>query len=325
VVRALDEALPTDSGTVDRTLEPRYQIEKGIDSRAALLYREAFDYLTACTNRMRSGEPLDLAAAFDIASRLVDCLESGKDLLILATDRASGYSWRQHSVNVAILAAQTGMTMNLAVETVLKIAIAGLVHDVGTLKLPSRLTLVSTDLSRKDREEIHRRPAYSAALLSDDPSFSWLPAIVARVYERENGKGYPKGLSGADIPIESKVIGVVDVFEACIHARPQRPPLTGHTALEVLTAETNRFSERVTKAMIRAFSVYPYNERVVLNTGELCQVVDVNSNSPMRPVVRIIEPIEGREHRQDQVLDLSISPHLWIAKAVTMPRDGAGD
>jgi HD-GYP domain-containing protein (c-di-GMP phosphodiesterase class II) len=159
---------------------------------------------------------------------------------------------------------------------------------------------------------------YAAHLLSNVPGFEWLPPIVAQVYERENGGGYPRGLKGKEVLEEAKVLGLVDVFEACIHHRPQRRAMTGYQSLEILTAEVKTFLQRITKAMLRSLTVYPLNEYVELNTREIGKVIRINKENPLRPIVSVIFSSNGEPVDQPRVLNLAENSSLWVARAITL-------
>jgi len=247
-----------------------------------------------------------------------------KSLLMLATDRTTVFSFRQHSVNVAIIGTRIAQTLHLSEERQMRVCLAGMLHDLGSVKLPMKLISKLSGFTSGERKQIQKRPEYSAQLVTGYPGFEWLPEIVLQVYERENGTGYPRGLRGRDICEEARILGVADVFEACIHRRPQRPAMTGYRALEVLTSEVDSFGEKTTKAMIRSFSVYPFNEFVVLNTGEIGQVIDINSENPLRPIVSIIYTVEKEPLETPRVVDLARNSQLWITSAISpddLPKD----
>ena len=87
--------------------------------------------------------------------------------------------------------------------------------------------------------------------------------------------------------------------------------MTGYEAIEIMTAGGGNFSDKITKAMIRGFSVYPLNEFVVLNTGEIGRVIDINSDNPLRPFVRLIYSVEREELTTPRVIDLARNSQLW--------------
>ena len=125
-------------------------------------------------------------------------------------------------------------------------------------------------------------------------------------------------MEGDKIREAAKVLGIVDLFEACIHDRPYRKALTGFQLLEELTRDdTKSFSEHIVKALVRSFSLYPYNEYVLLNTDELGQVTQVNPEELSRPVVKILYDKTGRPLDEPRETDLAQDPSLFITKAIT--------
>ncbi|MDA2925335.1 HD-GYP domain-containing protein, partial [Acidobacteria bacterium AH-259-L09] len=106
---------------------------------------------------------------------------------------------------------------------------------------------------------------------------------------------FPLGLKGGEIRGEAQILGIVDVFDACIHDRPYRKALTGYELLEELTrGGTRSFLDHIIKALLKSFSLYPYNEYVLLNTHELGQVVEVNPENLSSPVIKILYDQHGR-------------------------------
>jgi len=166
--------------------------------------------------------------------------------------------------------------------------------------------------------EVRQRPVYGAKILGHlKPPFDWIAQIVGQIYERENGTGFPLGLEGKEIREEAKILGIVDVFEACIHDRPYRKALTGYQLLEELTRDdTKSFSDRIVKALLNSFSLYPYNEYVLLNTKELARVVEVNPSNSFRPLVQILYDSNGIQLEEPEEKDLDQSSSLFITKAI---------
>ncbi len=127
-------------------------------------------------------------------------------------------------------------------------------------------------------------------------------------------------MMGEKVREEAQILGIVDVFEACIHDRPYRKALTGYQLLEELTrGDTNTFSDHIVKGLVRSFSLYPYNEYVLLNTDELAQVVDINPQKLSRPVIKILYDKQGKPLSEPRETDLAEHPSLFISKAVTYP------
>ena len=94
--------------------------------------------------------------------------------------------------------------------------------------------------------------------------------------------------------------------------------MTGYQLLEELTHhDTKSFSDHIVKALLNSFSLYPYNEYVVLNTKELGRVVEVNPANSFRPLVQILYDSNGVPLEEPRETDLAQSPLLFITKAIS--------
>ena len=299
-------------------LSQEYIDRQDISEQVARLYRDAYSFLLASMDRAEKGKAVEVKKGMAVANRMVASVQKEKGLLMLATDRGSEFSLAQHTINVAIIGTRIAQTLGMPETSVVRICLAGILHDIGTIKMAARLLFKSSPYSPADRAEIQKRPGHSAKLVGPIPGFDWLPEIIIQVYERENGQGYPRGLKGEDISVEAIVLGIADVFEAYIHHRPHRRAMTAYRALQILTTETCCFPPKVTKALIRGFSVYPYNENVVLNTSEIATVIDINVENALRPIVRLLYSGDGSIIPKPKVIDLTQHCSLYITRAITL-------
>jgi len=140
-----------------------------------------------------------------------------------------------HQQRVADLARAISIEMALPEDQVESIRLAGLIHDLGKIAVPSeilskpgKLTDIEFSLMR-----IHPQAAYD---ILKDIDFPWpLSVIVLQHHERLDGSGYPQGLKGKDgILLEARILAVADVFEAMASHRPYRPALGKEKALDEL-------------------------------------------------------------------------------------------
>ncbi len=215
-----------DSGVETNTRVEMLRHQNGdqqkISEKTTMVYREVTDFLLASFRRAEGDELVDVLSGCEIVRQIVELLKNENGLLLLATDRASEFSLSQHSVNVAIIGSSIAQNRRMPEDRIIRTCLAGMLHDIGTVKLPKRLIYKTGVLSASERAEIRRRPIYSAQILSASQGFDWLPQIVSQVYEREDGTGYPYGLDAKQISHEAKVLGISDALEACIHRRPYR-------------------------------------------------------------------------------------------------------
>ncbi len=285
------------------------------DDETYSLYNTATAYVLETISRAQKQKSPNMEQGEGLVKRMIDSIVDSPALLLLATDRTQQFAVSPHSVNVTILALRLAQTLDYDLQHQIKVGLAALLHEIGVALLPERLLYQRGQVS----PQVRQRSVYSAKLLKKFyPKHDWLIETVGQVYERANGSGFPLGLEGEKVREEAQILGIVDVFEACIHDRPYRKALTGYQLLEELTrGDTKTFSDHIVKALVRSFSLYPYNEYVLLNTDELGQVVDINPQKLSRPRIKILFDKQGKPLDEPRETDLAQHPSLFISKAVT--------
>jgi len=143
-----------------------------------------------------------------------------------------------HSERVAHLAEKIATMMELNTEEIFKIHIAGHLHDIGKIGIRDSVLKKKGKLTDNEYEEIKRHSLIGYDILNKISNFNEIAQIVKYHHERYDGMGYPEGLKGNEIPLESKIIGVVDAFDAMTSPRHYRSPVSILDAI----AEINRNS-----------------------------------------------------------------------------------
>ncbi|MFC1901502.1 HD-GYP domain-containing protein [Chloroflexota bacterium] len=140
-----------------------------------------------------------------------------------------------HQRRVAELARAIGRELELSESQALGIHIAGLLHDVGKIAVPTEILSKPGKISRYEFNIIknHSRIGYEILQRID---FPWpVTKAVLQHHERLNGAGYPEGLSGEDLILEARILAVADVVEAMSSHRPYRPALGLESALREIS------------------------------------------------------------------------------------------
>ncbi len=116
-----------------------------------------------------------------------------------------------------------------------------LLHDIGKLAVPDYVLNKPTELTRAEYESMKKHASMGARILTAvDFPYPIVP-IVRHHHERWDGRGYPDGLAGTEIPLGARIIAVVDCFDALTSERPYRPKLSDHRAVEMIRARTGSF------------------------------------------------------------------------------------
>jgi diguanylate cyclase (GGDEF)-like protein/putative nucleotidyltransferase with HDIG domain len=145
--------------------------------------------------------------------------------------RDSGATGHCHAVGryAELMATELGF----APEHVERVRIAGLVHDIGKTGVSDRLMSKAGPLNADEWRSIRTHPEIGARLLAH-PEFEDLRAWVLAHHERPDGRGYPFGLFGEDIPIESRILAIADAYEAMTSDRAYRSALGEEVAIAEL-------------------------------------------------------------------------------------------
>lgn len=162
------------------------------------------------------------------------------DSIVLAIEARDPYT-SGHQQRVSQLARVIATEMGLSPTMIDSIRLAGRIHDLGKIAIPAEILSKPTKLNNPEFELIKIHPETGHAILKD-VDFPWpIADIVQQHHEKIDGSGYPQGLSGDDIRIESRILCVADVAEAISNHRPYRPALGVENAISELMDKKNLF------------------------------------------------------------------------------------
>jgi PAS domain S-box-containing protein len=167
-------------------------------------------------------------------------LEGTVHALVSAIEMRDPYT-AGHQRRVTLLACAIAKEMGLAEEQVEGIRMAGLIHDLGKINVPAEILSKPAQLTELEYGLIKMHPQIGHDVLNTI-DFPWpLAQIVLQHHERMDGSGYPQGLSGEDILLEARILGVADVVEAMASHRPYRSARGIDEALEEISANRGIF------------------------------------------------------------------------------------
>ncbi|MFN3698579.1 MAG: HD domain-containing phosphohydrolase [Dictyoglomus sp.] len=128
----------------------------------------------------------------------------------------------RHSRNVANISAFLAGSLKLKDEEVKKIRISGYLHDIGKIALSSNILLKNEKLTRKELEYIKVHPFKTYVVLKNSTPFEDITLWASYHHEKLNGKGYPFKLKNNEIPYESRIVAIADIYSALSEDRPYR-------------------------------------------------------------------------------------------------------
>jgi HD-GYP domain-containing protein (c-di-GMP phosphodiesterase class II) len=299
-----------------RVAPPAVEVKPGQED----LYQGARQEVACAVEAAARGSLVTLKALEAVAQGLVESLATGDALLARAlVGGESHLDLPTHMVNVAILAIKIGQGIGYRPEELRRLALAACLHDVGMITVPRAIMDKYGGLSPEELALLRHHPERSFQMLQAlGPEYRWLATVALQEQEREDGSGYPHGLTGEQIHPYAKIIGLADMYESLTHERPhQRLRVPFEAVKEIMSADRNRFPNQILKGLIQGLSTFPVGSHVRLNSKEIARVVATNPAFPLRPVVEILTGPTGDPVSIRRRVDLAQSSLIYITDAAS--------
>jgi putative nucleotidyltransferase with HDIG domain len=189
--------------------------------------------MSAMDRRSKSNEDERKLRDADLAQ--LKAFLTGVQALVNSLETKDQYT-RDHSKKVAMIALMMAKKLpGMDNRQLREIRIGSWLHDIGKIGIP--LTILHKDgpLDNEEWDEVKKHTIYGARILEPlSKHYPEVQRIVRHEHERWDGKGYPDGISGADIPLGSRLIMIADTYDAICSNRPYRDALPREAALEVI-------------------------------------------------------------------------------------------
>jgi response regulator RpfG family c-di-GMP phosphodiesterase len=168
----------------------------------------------------------------------------------------------KHSKRVAELAVKTGQKFNLNEKRLLDLEQAALLHDIGKLGVPERIRFLPyEDLNPKEKALMQKQTLLVQQTLAPVSHLQRAGLIIKSRTERADGKGFPEGFKGDEIPIESQILSVANTFEN-VARNPMKKESDEYAAVAYLERETgSRFRQKVVKMFLEAFEELKFQRK----------------------------------------------------------------
>jgi HD-GYP domain-containing protein (c-di-GMP phosphodiesterase class II) len=135
---------------------------------------------------------------------------------------------------VAVYAQAIGRELGLSDEALRLLNQAAMLRDVGKIGLPDTLLQKRGALSDQEQKKMQRHTVVGEQIMAPLRSTAALLPIIRHHHERIDGKGYPDGLAGDQIPLGARIVAIADAYNAMLSTRPYRPALSPEKALQTL-------------------------------------------------------------------------------------------
>jgi diguanylate cyclase (GGDEF)-like protein/PAS domain S-box-containing protein len=159
---------------------------------------------------------------------------------------------KEHAERLVAYCSQMSTELNLPASEQNELELLALVHDIGKIIIDKQILLKPDKLSLDEWRELKRHPEYGYRIAKSAPELTRIAEYILTHHERWDGKGYPQGLSGDNIPLLSRILAVVDSFDAMTSDRPYRKAMTIDAAKQELIHNAGtQFDPEIVKIMLK--------------------------------------------------------------------------
>jgi HD-GYP domain-containing protein (c-di-GMP phosphodiesterase class II) len=223
-------------------------LDEDAASVGRMLDAQALTENTLATPTLPSfARPLSIRAAEEEMLALRNAVVCSLNQLLDLKDLNTGI----HSTRLAEWALHVAGELGLDQTGLADIEVAALLHDIGKIGIPDAILNKPSRLTTEEYDLMKKHPEYGWIVLRQIPGFERASLLILHHHESFDGKGYPGALKGEEIPIGSRIVSVIDAFDAMVSSRPYRQGLPLEEAARRLTeASGTQFDPGVVKCFL---------------------------------------------------------------------------
>ncbi|MCG3136450.1 MAG: hypothetical protein HJJLKODD_00283 [Phycisphaerae bacterium] len=279
----------------------------------------AADALEACTQELLLGSLESVETALPSLHGFLDSLSMDMDLMphLLALRRSPVEYLYDHCLNVSLLSMTLAAQMGFNRAQAYQVGVAGLLSDIGMLKLDDRIRLAPRSLTRDELLQVQYHPIHTLNLIEHDRSLDQTIMLAAyQAHERCDRSGYPRSRSVHTIHPYSRLIALADVYCAMVSPRPYRDPYPPYQAIEAILGQTKfgSFDVRSIRALLSCLSLYPVGSIVQLNDESIGRVIRANAQQYGRPMLTMLDE---QMQESGEIVDLVECASLKVIRVLS--------
>jgi len=274
-------------------------------------------------NNIRLGNAINTQNAKATVKKCVDSIIRHPDALLwMARIRESQEYTAEHCLNVSILAIAFGRHLGFDNEELERIGLCGLLHDVGKMRVPLDILNKPEALTEKEMKMMRSHTVHGRNLLMSTPNL--IHGVIDSAYchhERLDGKGYPRKLKAQHISQVTRIITIVDAYDAMTADRVYDKAKTTTEALRIIyNNRGTQFDDELALEFIKTIGLYPAGCIVELNAGYVGIVIECNPKARHLPVVLVVldkEKAPMPKYREVNLLDIKsgrVPKHFLVKK-----------
>lgn len=286
---------------------PKLSVFEKEFSRAETVHNEVGVLISKFMERIANGEGIDTKAAKEAVAECVNSILHSPDAFLWLNQLKNKDKYTaQHSLNVCALSIVLGRYLNFSVANLNNVGLCGMMHDMGKMLVPLDILNKPGKLEPDEMEIMRNHPALGYELLKS--SDQMYPGAIDTAYshhEMLDGSGYPRRIGQKGISLFTRIVTIVDMYDAITSDRVYQK---GRTHLEATNILANmagsQLDERLVIKFIECLGVYPPGSVVMMTNGYIALVVEVNELQKLRPKIILLYDAQ-KQRLPERIIDLA--------------------
>lgn len=256
-------------------------------------------------NFINNGIPMDTDTMLRQTVSLYDSCNTSLELFdMIHNMRSSNDTVYNHSLNVALISRRLARWLKVDEATQDLITLAGLLHDIGKLKIPAEILNKPGKYTDEEFQLVKNHPKMGYDMLAKLPLDDHIKKAALSHHERCDGTGYPMGFTQEYTDDFALLIAIADVYDAMTAARSYRAPLCPFQVIANFEQDgLQKYKPKYILTFLKHMASMYQNNRVLLNDGRSANIVMLNQNHLSKPIIQFDD---------GACLDLSTQPGLHI-------------
>jgi HD-GYP domain-containing protein (c-di-GMP phosphodiesterase class II) len=299
---------PYSKGWLDRRTPPDKlsSFEEEIE-HAGYVHQQTSNLVRSFMEDITLGKTINSEIAKKAVANCVDSILNAPDALLWMTQLKNRDLYTsQHSMNVCILAIALGRHINLSIKELNNVGLCGMMHDMGKMSVPLEILNKPGKLEPDELKIMQNHPELGWKLLmSSNDMYGGAIDVAYSHHERLDGTGYPRKLSAEKITPYTRIVAIVDMYDAITSDRIYQNGRTHLDAIDIMTKMCGtHLDPGLTYKFIECLGIYPPGCIVEMSNGEIAIVVEANQKKRLKPKIILLLD-EDKKARPERMVDLS--------------------
>lgn len=298
-------------GLSKKLIQPEAKVKK-IDraqsqDKAKRLMAEAKGLVQKVLSETFEGKAIEVAPFEYLADNMIESVMLDDDAFkCISALRSKDAYLLEHSINVAFLLVTFGKYLSLEREELKHLAVGGILHDIGKVKVDNKILHKPGRLTPEEFEHMKLHQVYAKEILAETSGLSQISRDVCLMHhEKLDGKGYPSGLQGDELSLHGRMSCIIDIYDALTAARCYKEAMSPAAAFKILLSLTPfHLDEKLVYEFIRCIGVYPVGSLVQLSDGRIGIVWDAKGRDALHPILKCFYSIKHKRYTEVVMVDL---------------------